>query len=701
MEDVIELHQALHGYGDGHQLLSSSLELTREQHWQLLVMSDLSGPSFRNGFESYLTGYPIEEGGFYCLARTWFAPELPRPGCVWTHTILISDTDVARVHDFRSIVSHFRRPVSSLDIDGYSTPLYNHPSVLQSHNLDQDVSSMLLHLIYGSPTRKVVLTSQASRPYEELVIAVLTQQWPRLRRNFRFCTGALAIRDVTFDFAVVPPNAIRQDTDDQKAITLALDDASLTAERSSDDWVRFAVEDLMTANHQTPLRRFLWKFGPDYIDGRSAFRPLCEIHLAASRSPESVEQVLSATAHFFPETDSSKRLKAEFFGIGGTFSQTPGGEALALQALVTHPAAGSIPEDTAAIKQRAQSLATSGDERAIQIAMTAPKIGGIRAAQYLDGFAAGIRAKPEILPRLSLSLTFDLLKRHPALLTLSELWKASADQQLAIAAHMSSLHDLSEFGKQITEAVLIANAWPPLATVLAQFGYEAVTATLEWIDAIPKNELSLPEQFFWALGEQRDLLTEVVRQRPVGARALRVISALLDPRADNVRALGTRVWMRVVGQDIRLASVNADLRSRTFLLSLGLSLPGNGNVQLVREGFSTVYDAALSGGLDDELWSYVEPYLPWYLVTWDRCARLIRGVVRLFVDRQWPASEFLSTFRTGEQFRRALEEADRTYRGSRYINGICELSRAGSLTTDTLHAEALDQYFPSPGVGRG
>jgi len=35
--DALELNQTLHGYGDGHQLLSSSLRLTREQQWQLAV----------------------------------------------------------------------------------------------------------------------------------------------------------------------------------------------------------------------------------------------------------------------------------------------------------------------------------------------------------------------------------------------------------------------------------------------------------------------------------------------------------------------------------------------------------------------------------------------------------------------------------------------------------------------------------------
>jgi hypothetical protein len=87
------------------------------------------------------------------------------------------------------------------------------------YELDDVVARTLLHLLYGSPSRRIILVSEASRHYEQLVIAVLGQQWPRLRRNFSFCTGALAIRDLNFDLAVAPPNALRQSADDEKTIT--------------------------------------------------------------------------------------------------------------------------------------------------------------------------------------------------------------------------------------------------------------------------------------------------------------------------------------------------------------------------------------------------------------------------------------------------------------------------------------------------
>jgi hypothetical protein len=189
---------------------------------------------------------------------------------------------------------------------------------------------------------------------------------------------------------------------------------------------------------------------------------------------------------------------------------------------------------------------------------------------------------------------------------------------------------------EITKAVLSANAWASLTSILTRFGNDAVSAILEWIDAMPESSMSIPQQILDLLSAQRHRLTEVIAQKQFGARALRVASAFLDPRADRVRALGTRTWVMLAGSGVNLTSTKAELRSKAFALSIGLSVSGDGDVRLVREGLSAVYNAARDEQLDDEMWSFVEPYLPWYVITWDRCVRLIRGVVRLFLERQWP-----------------------------------------------------------------
>ena len=52
-------------------------------------LSDLSGICVENHFVDYYTGYPVDGGRKYVLAKTWYAHEKLRPGCVWTHCLFI------------------------------------------------------------------------------------------------------------------------------------------------------------------------------------------------------------------------------------------------------------------------------------------------------------------------------------------------------------------------------------------------------------------------------------------------------------------------------------------------------------------------------------------------------------------------------------------------------------------------------------
>src|SRR5690606_3012322 len=103
------IHQAIHGYRDGHRLLSSSTPLPPDASRTMLVLSDMSGPSMQLGFDEYLTAYPLPGTELFVLAKTWYAPEMQRPGCVWTHSLLILRSHIARVA-CASLLGAFRRP---------------------------------------------------------------------------------------------------------------------------------------------------------------------------------------------------------------------------------------------------------------------------------------------------------------------------------------------------------------------------------------------------------------------------------------------------------------------------------------------------------------------------------------------------------------------------------------------------------------
>jgi hypothetical protein len=91
-------------------LLASSIELVGRDSKTMLMMSDASGPAAVIGDDGYLTGYPLSESGYYAFARTWPAPEMPRPGCVWTHTILLEFSDIPALQSASGLLGLFRRP---------------------------------------------------------------------------------------------------------------------------------------------------------------------------------------------------------------------------------------------------------------------------------------------------------------------------------------------------------------------------------------------------------------------------------------------------------------------------------------------------------------------------------------------------------------------------------------------------------------
>src|SRR6266481_1853609 len=193
------IHQFLHGYSEGHRLLQGSLKLPNDLARLMLRMSDLSGSSFVNGFEQYITGYPLDSIDAYALAMTWYAPEMPRPGCVWTHTLAIPTPMLAAISSLVSLTSLFKRPARNLHQDQYAATLsFNSDAVNRPQwNLQPSVKSQLAAIFsayygYSSRFRPVVLVARDSDEFTDAIFALWSQQWPALRQNFAFCTGSLS-----------------------------------------------------------------------------------------------------------------------------------------------------------------------------------------------------------------------------------------------------------------------------------------------------------------------------------------------------------------------------------------------------------------------------------------------------------------------------------------------------------------------------
>ena len=212
----MRIEQNLHGYADGHRLLAGSVDLPRQEKYLMLGLSDMSGRSMVPGFEEYLTGYPLPDAGLYTFARTWYAPEMERPGCVWTHTLLIGESDLGNVRNLGGLRRLFRRPTKGDKVswDEYRVPL---EYVERGHDvsaapwMEQHLAFALWGL-YGADL-PLFHPAEDARQLEDMLLALWSQQWPSLRFAFRFCSGAIGVRvsgGNPFDYQIIPLSSIRE-----------------------------------------------------------------------------------------------------------------------------------------------------------------------------------------------------------------------------------------------------------------------------------------------------------------------------------------------------------------------------------------------------------------------------------------------------------------------------------------------------------
>ena len=203
---MVRIDTQIHGYRQGHQLLSASAKLSKEDQSLLDRLSDMAGP-LRPGemFNPYLSGYPVPSGEYYVLARTWQDLSVSRAGCVCTFSLLIPSavwSESSGIQGFIGLLDLESAPDVAEPVEGvvsFREPLAV-PLQFQGHELLE-----ALFLEGGQP----IAVFDAAEA--EIVVArLLAAFWPALRARFAVSTLALSPRKIegrNFDLVFAPKDA--------------------------------------------------------------------------------------------------------------------------------------------------------------------------------------------------------------------------------------------------------------------------------------------------------------------------------------------------------------------------------------------------------------------------------------------------------------------------------------------------------------
>lgn len=257
------IDQAVHGYERGHRLLVSSRPLDDAADQLLGSMSDLLTTRLLEQGSSYLVGYPLKSANAYVVARTWAATEMPRPGSVWTHSLILDYATLSLLEDPSRLLPVLQRP-DARSIDAYSRPIAELPLAAEALcPLNALAALRAIGSLYGPQTGRITaIPATAIAADEALMIALWRQMWPALRRDtafFGFADDAPPPIDAGCVLCFSGPETFPSLADDRggDAVTLLIDDLPL--------------------GKQTPLRTFLARHAFDAQRPRAAVLPLVRL----------------------------------------------------------------------------------------------------------------------------------------------------------------------------------------------------------------------------------------------------------------------------------------------------------------------------------------------------------------------------------------------------------------------------------------
>lgn len=315
----IEIHQCIYGYENGHRLLATSLSLPSDVATTLLLLSDLAPGVMLSSSEGYWTGMPLPGAKVYALMYTWMAHEMPRPGCVWSHVLLIPFPEMARLHDLSILRKYISRPDLDFGLDIYNRSIILDPKVVDSNQYKKNISTEsineIINAVYNLSGR--VKIESSIEHLDESIFCIWSQQWPRLRRSFSFRTASNSYEKISDKSNKFDVSILKNSTNNLFNKTNSMLEKSVT-------WENVAINDAMYSNG-TMFRKYLWRYGTDIISGRKSFKYISEIYsftFVSELKGNVLFNVLRKIMICFPSLNEAKLLKFDIV-FNGSFSYFP------------------------------------------------------------------------------------------------------------------------------------------------------------------------------------------------------------------------------------------------------------------------------------------------------------------------------------------------------------------------------------------
>ncbi len=702
---TVNVHQTLHGYSNGHQLLASSIQLDLIDHKLLLFQSDLSGPTLIQGFESYISGFPLKSANYYAFSRTWYAEEMKRPGCVWTHTILIAYADLGRLIDLKQLKKIFHRPENGR-YQAYKDQIEIQEIENEVQGLSHDrevLKERIATLLYENHQNSLLIPAANSNDLDDILIDIWADQWPRLRRNFLFCSGSLSLRSIEkklFDLQVVPIKLVNQIEKQSKSLSVL----------GAHTQINPLVASVKPRSNKI-LTGLTWLIGSDVEGVRENYFRLLEVVSLLSKST-SIESVAELMLKLFPKPNEAVVFKSRLFGrsLRPTLNVT---EFELLQYLLFTPDK----------KLTFLNLTTLELEARMKELLKEEQITVIKFAELWSSAKPG-RISEKIWEDLDLStenalllstrhpdLVALLIKRYPSIAANVAFWQIPARYQLEVIRLIKD-EIAGADGIKYVSALISAKS----DILLQALRYIGVNSLPTFLNAYVQSTNNDPTYLQPLLNEYfNEFKSWIRKQNPADLHDKLLEATFISLNYERLQRLdlSSTAWILSYRSITSKNSKVNEVFAACTILSIGLQNRISHADELVIESFNTVYYFGLSGKLGTSIWQMInrddyhyqdepESIGFWSMFTkkkkdrvppWDYCESLIRIGANSFVKNEWMSQSFALAFNDPKVFERVVDYLVTYSKGQRYLGHISSDADNGRLKLSKFQKDILNNML--------
>lgn len=621
------IHQVLHGYSQGHNKLASSFPLSVQDDEKMKMLSDWSEYSGCKD-NSYITTYPLSDGRHYVVAKSWYADDMERPGCVWTHSLIIDLNDLDEKFDFRVLINIFRRPTKD-EYSSYSIPIkYSaFPLSIEENLYQEDVLIRLYSDLIASHSSKVYRIEHDSSYYQGLILLLLQYLPLNFIKNITMCSGSAygrksSMAEYNLQFAVSAGLSLYAEVRDLK---YDIDQVC--------DGLKSICRTMIKPNSDTSdvLRLFSSDIeaNPTKLCAVGLLLNYLDDAIAQSSHIPTFSRVLELILATFPTPSEGVIAKKTFCkrSIANLFSS----ESVVLSDLATKVSSDLLNYDSIeyhkrvvdlkvsmGVKEYAKYLATLLDSDSLN---SAGEYELKHSSEYLHAddysylaynywpvYMSLVTANPNIL---KYSFWVDLPEGH--FISAYEVFRKHRVQGFD---NWTNLFQVVLYRSHLIDELLMgyfAESVPNLSWEVMEYLNHSVSYKL---DPLLKRYCS---------GKISEVLLWLRQQNNLTMPAARFVVENITPSDEIVKGLGSAGWIALYD-----CNKYENLSYFTFMFILGHNWNDELGLKFIKRSFDQLHQVLAADSCPRYIWERIEPYtakLRWYN-EWDKCKKLRKGIVR-------------------------------------------------------------------------